>query len=365
MRKQIKMSQQFTRKQLYDLVWSKSMIQLSKEFGLSDNGLRKICKKYDIPIPKVGYWQKIQYRKKVEQEKLEYFDKWVDTKIVINESDKQEDYQTTIARRINEIEQVCSKLLPVSETLLKPHPLVKAAKVNLNAQKKRTSWRNLPECIHTDRNILSISVQKHNVNRALRIMDVFIKMIECRDHTVVIESEATKLIVFGEMFAIRFREKHTRQNIPDEKWATTEMVPNNRLSIKYDYHFDKEWTDKGTLLEEQLPKIIAFFELKSIEIKEQRERNRIAKIEADRKREIEQKLQLRQEWEIKKKDILIISSQEWHKAEYLRCFIAKIEENNDNSEKTQKWLKWANLQLEKLNPLSKGIEAFISQFDIP
>lgn len=45
------MSKSVTRKELYDLVWSTPMIKLAKEFNLSDNGLRKVCKKYNIPIP--------------------------------------------------------------------------------------------------------------------------------------------------------------------------------------------------------------------------------------------------------------------------------------------------------------------------
>jgi hypothetical protein len=42
------------RTELYDLVWSKPMIHLAKEFGLSDVGLRKNCKKHDIPTPPLG-----------------------------------------------------------------------------------------------------------------------------------------------------------------------------------------------------------------------------------------------------------------------------------------------------------------------
>ena len=51
-------AQQLTRKQLYELVWSKSLTQLSKELEISDNGLRKICKKFDIPLPKMGLRQR-------------------------------------------------------------------------------------------------------------------------------------------------------------------------------------------------------------------------------------------------------------------------------------------------------------------
>ena len=46
------------RKELYELVWSEPLIKLSKKFGLSDNGLRKICKRHNIPVPGIGYWAK-------------------------------------------------------------------------------------------------------------------------------------------------------------------------------------------------------------------------------------------------------------------------------------------------------------------
>ena len=361
------MEQQISRKELYDLVWSKPLLQLAKEFGLSDNGLRKICKKYDIPLPKMGYWQKVQFGKKVEKEKLGNSKNWTNIKITIRESEAndEEHHLTKVARTLKEIEQACSNLLPVPKTLSKPHPLVKEAKINLDSKKKKTSWRNLPECIQTDRHLLSISVQKHNVPRALLIMDTFIKMAERRGHKIIIDHNGTKLIVNGEKFGIRFREKHTRQDVLNERWPTTENVPNDKLSIKYDYYIDKEWADKGTLLEDQLPRIIAYFEIRSIEIKEQREQSRITQKEADRKREIELKLKALQEWELKKHDILITASQTWIKAENLKRFVAKIEECNHESLKTQEWLKWANLKLIELDPLSHGIDSFISQFDLP
>jgi hypothetical protein len=359
-------TQVLSRKQFYDLVWSKPLTQLSEELGMSDNGLRKICKKYDIPLPKMGHWQKVQYGKKTEQEKLGNFDKWVNTQILINESegDDQDHYLTKIAKRVKEIEQSCSKFLPVPEKLIKPHHFIKVAKANLNAQKKGNNWRNLPQCIQTNINLLSISVQKHNVARALRIMDVFIKMAEYRGHEIVNE-ESTTLIIDGERFKICFREKHTRQNILNERWPTTEMVPNDKLSIKYEYFISKEWVDKGMLLEEQLPRILAFFELKSIEDKEEKERFRIAQLEASRNREIEQKFSVQRVWEEKKQGVLMASSQEWRKAEDLRQFIKKIEASKDNSDKVHDWLKWSKQQLLELDPLSDGIEEFVRQFDLP
>ena len=56
----------FNRKELYDLVWSYPMLTLSKKYNISDNGLRKMCYRMNIPLPPQGHWQKVQYGKKVE-----------------------------------------------------------------------------------------------------------------------------------------------------------------------------------------------------------------------------------------------------------------------------------------------------------
>ncbi|MCX6272615.1 MAG: hypothetical protein NTU44_15625 [Bacteroidetes bacterium] len=60
----------FTRQDLYELVWSESMLSLSKRYDISDNGLRKICKRMEIPLPANGHWQKVQYGKDVIKQKL-------------------------------------------------------------------------------------------------------------------------------------------------------------------------------------------------------------------------------------------------------------------------------------------------------
>lgn len=40
----------FTRKALYDLVWTKPVRTVAGELELSDVGLKKICTRFDIPI---------------------------------------------------------------------------------------------------------------------------------------------------------------------------------------------------------------------------------------------------------------------------------------------------------------------------
>lgn len=64
------MSRVFTRAEFYDLVWSKPMTHLAKEFALSDVALHKICKKHDIPNPPLGWWAKKVAGKAVKQTPL-------------------------------------------------------------------------------------------------------------------------------------------------------------------------------------------------------------------------------------------------------------------------------------------------------
>ncbi|OJU16104.1 MULTISPECIES: hypothetical protein [unclassified Sphingomonas] len=64
------MSRTFTRAEFYDLVWSKPMTRLAKEFALSDVALHKICKKHDIPNPPLGWWAKKAAGKAVKQTPL-------------------------------------------------------------------------------------------------------------------------------------------------------------------------------------------------------------------------------------------------------------------------------------------------------
>jgi hypothetical protein len=60
----------FTREEFYELVWSKPLTHLAKEFAISDVALHKICRKHDIPNPPLGWWAKKAAGKKVKQTPL-------------------------------------------------------------------------------------------------------------------------------------------------------------------------------------------------------------------------------------------------------------------------------------------------------
>ena len=53
------MEKTFSRNDLYDEVWTTPLTRLGKKYGLSDNGVRKICRAMNIPLPKAGHWAKV------------------------------------------------------------------------------------------------------------------------------------------------------------------------------------------------------------------------------------------------------------------------------------------------------------------
>jgi len=50
----------FLREELYERVWTTPVHTLAKQFGYSDVGFAKLCRKHEIPTPGVGYWQRVE-----------------------------------------------------------------------------------------------------------------------------------------------------------------------------------------------------------------------------------------------------------------------------------------------------------------
>ena len=59
-----------TREELYEMVWGTPMSRLAIEFGISGNGLAKICDRLNVPYPPRGYWAKKDAGKPVVTFKL-------------------------------------------------------------------------------------------------------------------------------------------------------------------------------------------------------------------------------------------------------------------------------------------------------
>jgi hypothetical protein len=159
-----------SREDLYEKVWSFPLSKLCKEFNLSDNGLRKICIKHDIPLPNSGYWSKLRFGKKVSKIKLPEKD---DTSIIIEikpfENKSSESFRDFLA-------EFPDLIFIVPDELNDPDKITKALKQDLS-KKKPSSNGQRENVISATYNleVPDVVISKDNLSRALLIIDVLIK----------------------------------------------------------------------------------------------------------------------------------------------------------------------------------------------
>ena len=53
--------QKFTRREFYDLIWSKPITKIAVDLCVSDVAVHKICAKQDIPMSARGHWAKTEH----------------------------------------------------------------------------------------------------------------------------------------------------------------------------------------------------------------------------------------------------------------------------------------------------------------
>lgn len=115
------MSQRFTREEFYDLVWTKPLTHLAKDFRLSDVALHKICRKHDIPNPPLGWWAKHAAGQNVKRIPLPKAKAGVALTVIIASGEVRQEPDSLASAR--EQARVKASELDLSGELLS-HPLV-------------------------------------------------------------------------------------------------------------------------------------------------------------------------------------------------------------------------------------------------
>lgn len=115
-----------TRQELYDRVWSSPMTKLAAEFGISDAGLIKICKRLDVPRPPQGHWAKKAAGKKVRQLPLREPKDGTPPSATISPTPPPEPAPAPSKETAAKMEAVREEVakIPVPDRLLRPHPVV-------------------------------------------------------------------------------------------------------------------------------------------------------------------------------------------------------------------------------------------------
>lgn len=360
---------ELTRQELYDLVWENPLSKLAKKYNLSDNGLRKVCKKLDIPLPKNGHWQKIQFNKKVIIEKLPVNDK-VETSVTLK---FREDSETIIDGEGNELNHLTKEIkttlkesIVFPEKLTKPHPLIIEAKNDLKT-KEPSYYHNIKGLLNTSVGVLNITVSPQNVKRALLFMDIFIKAIQKRGHKIIVE-KGSKIVIDNIELGFGLRERLKRKIVKGTYYDSTELYPSNILSLSLYVYPAKEWTDTNTSkLEDKIPNIIAKLELQAVKEKQDAIDREIWHQEYERRQKIEQEFKARKEKEIIKTKNLFSDAEKFDKATIYRNFINATEQKaiqeNRLTEELKDWIKWANEKADWFDPFINREDELLNDND--
>jgi hypothetical protein len=347
--------QTFTRQQLYTLVWSQSLLSLSKKYDISDNGLRKLCIRMDIPLPRVGHWEKLKHGKKVEIAKLPIShsaENEITLSLRSENDNKQQSLKSSLASLSKEIQNSSNLHLTIPERLNSPDKLIISAKESLNT--KESSYGLYRGVVSTGSKELTIRVAPANVGRALRIMDTLIKSLRKRGHDTEVTDRYTFVVINSQQIKVSIKEKLKRVIINDRAWSNSEYQPTGILTFRIEHYTPVEWKDGKDSLENQLPKIIAKLELHAQELKKREEEIHIYWEKRKEEERIAEELQRRKEKDLNDFKTMLQKSSRWHKAVNLRNYINEVEQNastNGNlSEEKRQWLVWARKKADWYDP---------------
>src|SRR5580692_9302420 len=313
-----------TRAELYEKVWATPVRTLAKEFGMSDVGLAKICRKHDIPVPPLGYWRKTETGHNVVRPALPPAKNGLETLDIYVRDRLPPELAALAAEPAAEI------AIPAELS----HQFVTRTEKLLTSGKENEKKLIVPK----DGTLSHLLVSREQMSRALRIMNALFLALEERGQSVSWPKEEQATLTLGvDGEAVRFCVLEITENLrhvltPAEQkhpWMAPKwdykLTGRIRLSIDnlpYASHVRATWADgKVQIVENCIGDFIVGLKVASAAIKKSRleheERERRWEEERRQREERERRAQ-----EHKRKAELVSGLIEnWEEANRVRTFV--------------------------------------------
>lgn len=371
-----------SRAELYELIWAEPMTKVAPRFGLSDVGLAKVCKRYDIPRPPVGYWAQKQFGKQSAQTPLPpaaenlqaiEFRPAECAKLANAVPEVEQDVRDEQLQQWITFERQAENRLLVPEHIAKYHPFVRQTK---EAFADAYVDRGLSVPRWSDKGArLSIRVAKASIPRALRLMDAIIKAFEARGHKVVAEKSEHRqeilFVILREKFSLRLREKTKMIQLTeaerkqDRLYGRVKYEPTGLLELQLHSSHSRQaettWKDGARAkLEEQLNDILIGL---IVEVEQER-RWRKQQEEHERQRRDAEARRWREEAERRKEQQKIQELEQMLETcdkanrirafmEELRCHIERTKGPIEARSELALWMEWALSHADHIDPLGR------------
>lgn len=360
---------EFTREDLYKMVWERPVLIIAKEVGVSDVAVAKACRKAGIPLPNRGHWAIVKSGRTVKVPPLPK-----------PKPDQLDSVWFTVLEnpspKLLKVEIPAGPLIEIPTVLEKPHRLVAALK---SATKGRKEERGVIPLNYEYEKVLRVRTSTAQLERALILMDVLIKQFEDKGYTVRISEKGgeTELVLKEGVVTFRLDER-TKKTTPTpltpkppgrrgephyEPWRPAYVfVGTGEFTLEFGKYRIRScpnaWKDRVSRpLETQLHEVMAALPSWEAELLE----DRLKREEAEAQAREAEKCRIavaRAEEKLRLQRVKLVNQLcAWERAERLRRFIVAFEQKGDQSPEVQAWLEWANLQVQSLDPLCSNLKA--------
>ena len=396
----------FEREALYQEVCNSPITALAGKYGLSDNGLRKICVALDIPLPGRGHWQKLAAGKPSRVPPLRPTKGR--TRYHCDLDDEPQAPKSATPDWLNgglAFEKDSLNAIVVADTLQAPSRLVAHTKKqadDLIANLERSRARSLkpkktdkkwePDFsppphwgVYADKGFLHmpggglpLRVSIEQVDRALRIWDALIKAAVGRNFVVSVENARLRLGAHGHAVDLRISERIERVVGSPKGLSQSDIfmnrhikyVPSGDLRIFVE---EKKFTD-GPIgrIEGQLNAVVVAI-YKALDGKRAwSERIDAERVRAESARQAATALEAEVEAkataeaaERAREAALEAEAGAWQRAAAIRAYVAHVVDGTPDPvpPASLQWVQWSTTVADRLDPTPRRIEASIQPTD--
>jgi hypothetical protein len=403
------MWQTIKREELYEQVWSIPLSQLCERYGLSDNGLRKVCKRLNVPIPWRGYWAKVEAGHRVKQTPLPPVAEprvtqiWVQPKREKTEKDAADtewlrERTAFEADPAHAIEAVMKPrrwhvaIAPLKEELEAEEKKVEAARKATEQYEKWPEWRKqresgpdrmawfwyeragqlMPATHHAT--VVRLSLAQYR--RGLAILNGVAVAATKRGFEVTYDDKKGRVVLDGHGGKIELRmseatEQKTRKvkrydgKMEDERYR----VPTGRLRLYVERGYGKVWTCEESAESPLEMRLNAFFAgvWKQVVLCREKARDeeaseRRAAVLAAERAEVERQAreeEARRAAERQRRVALLKEAKAWRRANELRAYVAAVKADaelrgEEAAPRLVDWAAWALGVAGEMDPVRRS-----------
>jgi hypothetical protein len=367
-----------SREDLYELAWSKPISELAKDFGISDVGLAKRCRRLGVPLPGRGYWARIDagqkpYRPKLPLRESQRRDQNALTVITVEPREEEERPPTTeetqdgawLAERLA-FEQRPENAVVVEQPPSRWDPVVRIYRDNLRAEvkevlasraaherheklpewRKQRDWNNdgykWRSMVGRGQRLLdyhkprAFRVTMETLERALAITNAIATAGKARGFVLRDDEKEGRITVVGHTAELQFRvTEQLETKLRPSSWRKGETekykVPTGRLRITMadGWREGPIFEDKGNVkLETRLNRFFTALYKPIVkqwqdarETKIRREEERLAELRRAEAEKIRAEEERKSAAERRKRDALCAEAQKWENAQRIRAYV--------------------------------------------